>query len=576
MAEVDFFTTMNGSLNTDPREDDQYCDRGSTPVRNQNSNVVANDLDGKLDNGERDSVRNKSLLIQDGEVPQNMEQTLDSVAVDVKQTSSVDSLDMASDLGNNEDSKTQCTSSENLERNRQTLIPPNASSLAQTNNCASEIPKVSAEHISTDTCTLSDASQRSKHQSDFPLPLNASLVNSVTTSPYFTRSVKKVRLSSPLTHEDTATQSPAVTSAGTSSTSSLSNSSKAITTFPISRHGSNEPAAAILAPTGSSNDSQTTAITSVAVSEPVSLMITLPTIPAPFSNQVIKQDDLGSTSSIPSHIVTPQMLAQALATCTLPMNTPANSSIAGNSSTPLAIPSLANKDEDLEPTLISNNVATISSSPFPSTSSSKALVAIPIPMSKLDPEVPIASSTVTANVTQTTVVAKLCADTAVSESMPIANSSTAPDIPAIFPDFTPCSKCHSILVCSCPGPSSIGEGSGTVPSACQAGCQGDCTCNGMKGNQGDDINPSEQDVKPQIFPVVVSDYMCMYCGSLVLCSKVSLFSVSLSYMFIDNFLRKCKKILGIKIMLQIDVGLQVETKVTYKLISQLATCRVGH
>lgn len=132
MAEVDFFTTMNGSLNTSLQEDDQYCDKGSSPVRNENSGVVASDLDGKLDNGERNSAGNKSLSTQDGDVPQNMEQTLDSVAVDMKQTSSEVSFDMPSDLGNNEDSKTQCSSSENLECNGQTLILPNASSLAQT------------------------------------------------------------------------------------------------------------------------------------------------------------------------------------------------------------------------------------------------------------------------------------------------------------------------------------------------------------------------------------------------------------------------------------------------------------
>ena len=572
MAEVDFFTTMNGSLNTSLQENDQYCDRGSLPVRNENINVVADDLDGKLDNGDRDPVGNKSLPTQDGDAPQNMEQTLDSVVtVNVKQTSCADSLDMPSDLGNNEDSKTQCSSSENLECKGQTLIPPNASSLAQTNNCASDTLKVSAEHIST------DASQSNKHKSGFPLPLDTSLVNSVTTSPYFTRSAKKSCLSSPVTHaEDTCTsaqsttcslvtsgtpstsflansskavttfanslpestepamtfsvptsaqdvsQTTVVNSAGTSSTISLSNSSKPVTTFAISLHESNEPAAAILAPTGASDVSQTPAITSVAVSIPVSQMMTLPTIPAPFSNPVMKQDDPGCTTSIPSHIVTPQMLKQALATCTFPMNTPVNSSTAGNSSIPLAIPSLANKVVDLEPTSGSNNEAIISSSTVPSTSNSKALVAIHIPMLKLDPEVPIAPSNVTPNVAQTTVAANPCPDNASSGSTSIVNSSTAPpDIPAIFPDFTPCSKCNSILVCSCPGPSSIGEGSEAVPTTCQAGCQGDCTCNGMKAAQVDGLSPSEQDVKPQIFPVVVSNYM--YCGALVL----TLFSVSL-------------------------------------------------
>ena len=536
MAEVGFFTTMNG--NTSSQERDQYCDRGSSPVRNENSDVVANDLDGKLDNGESNSGKNESLAAQDGEVIQ-MEQTGDSMAVDVK-----------------------CSNSENQENNMQTPIPLNASSsLAQTNNCASEILKVAAQqHISANT--LPDASQSSKQKSGFPLPPSVSLVNSFTTSPYFTRSANKARLPSSVAHGDTVAQSTtcslvssgtpstscltnssrpvttvaislpesiepamnisaptaaqdvsqttAVTSAGTPSTNSLSNPSKAITTFATSLHESNEPAATILDTTGASDVSQTTAVTSIAISVPVSQMMTLPTMQAPFSNQAVKQDDPGSTSSIPHHIVTPQMLSQALATCTLPMNASAASTtcMEGNSSTPLAIPSLANKVEDLEPSSISDNVATISSSSFPSTSNSEALVAFPLPMTKLDPEVPMVSSDVSANVTQTTVAASSSADKAASESMQIANSSAAPtDLPALFPDFTPCSKCNSILVCSCPGPSSIGEGSGAGPVTCQAGCQGDCTCSEMKVNQVDGLNPSEQDVKPQIFPVVVSDYI---------------------------------------------------------------------
>lgn len=570
MAEVDFFTTMNGSLNTSLQEDDQYCDKGSSPVRNENSGVVASDLDGKLDNGERNSAGNKSLSTQDGDVPQNMEQTLDSVAVDMKQTSSEVSFDMPSDLGNNEDSKTQCSSSENLECNGQTVILPNASSLAQTNNCASEILQVSTEHISTDK--LPDASQSSEHKSGFPLPLNASLVDSVTTSSYFTRSAKKARLSSPVTHEDTAAQSTTCSfvTPGTPTTSFLANSTKSVTTFAIAMPESIKPAATISAPAVAQDVSKITAVTCVRTSSNSSLSnsskpITTFAISLHESNEPAATilaptgaSDVLQTTAV-THVVTPQMLAQALAMCTLPMNASATSTMAANSSTPLAIPSLANKVEDLEPTSISsnmatisspsfpstitsnstalvaipvpttkldpevsngssssisNNVATISSSSFPSTSNSKALVAIPVPMTKLDPEVPIASSNVTANVTQTTVAVKLCADNAALESLPIANSSTAhPDIPAIFPDFTPCNKCNSILVCSCPGPFSTGEGSGAVPkcTTCQASCQGDCTCNGMKANQVNDVNSSEQDVKPQIFPVVVSEYV--YCES---------------------------------------------------------------
>jgi len=522
MAEVDFFTTMNGSPNTSLKEVDQCGDKGSSPVKHENSSVVANDLYAKLGNGESNSGTNVSVPAQDGE-GQHMEGTGDSVAADVKQTSSKDSLDMSSDLGNNEDSKTQCSNAVNQEFKRQTLVP--------------------------------HASESSEQKSDVPLPIPLSVSCVNTTSPNFTRSTKKARLSSPVTHEGTAGQNttcslatseppstsylanspkavttlanslpesvePAltisaptaaqhisqvttsITSAGTSSTSSLPNSSKPIT-ISISMHDSSETTATISAPVGALDVSQTTAINSAAISVPVSQMVSLPTIPAPFSNQVFKQDDPGSTSSIPGHCVTPQMLSQALAMCTLPMNASAASTVAGDSSTSLATPSLANKIDDLEGTSVSNNVATTSS--FPSTINSKTLVAIPVPMTKLEPEVPIASSNVVANATQTSVAANPTSDNSAPESMPIANSSTAsPDIPAIFPGFTPCSKCNSILVCSCPGPSSIGEVSGAIPATCEAGCQDDCKCNGMKANQVDGLNPSEQDVKPQIYPVVVS------------------------------------------------------------------------
>lgn len=504
MAEVNFFTTMNGSQNTSLQEDGQYCDIGSSPARNENNNVVANELDGKLGNGESNLGRNGSSPTQDGEVPQ-MKPTVDSV----NQTSSKDSLDIPSDLGNDEDSKTQCSDSENQECNRQTLIPPNASSLALTNNCASENLTVGAHSApSISTNTLPDATQSSKQKSGFPLPLNVSLVNSVTTSPYFTRSAKMARVSSPVAHEATATQSTtcSLVTSGTPSTSGLTNASNPITTFAISLPESIEPAATISAPTGALDVSQTTAVTSAAIGVPVSQMMTLPTIPAPLSNLVIKQDDPASSSSIPGHIVTPQMLMQALAMCTLPMNVSATSTMARNSSTPLAIPSLANKVEYPQPTSVSNDMAAISSSSFPSTSNSTALVAVPVAMTKLDLEAPITASNATANVTKTAATANPCTDNVASGSMSIATSSTAlPEIVTIFPDFTPCSKCNSILVCSCPGPSSIGDGSGAVSATCQAGCQGDCTCNEMKvKNQVDGLNPSEQDVKPQIFPVVVS------------------------------------------------------------------------
>ena len=81
-----------------------------------------------------------------------------------------------------------------------------------------------------------------------------------------------------------------------------------------------------------------------------------------------------------------------------------------------------------------------------------------------------------------------------------------PDISTAFPNFKPCEKCNSILVCSCPGTSGIStQNSGDAAlNTCSGSCQGECTCNGMGEDKKNGMDPSVPDVKPQIFPVVVS------------------------------------------------------------------------
>lgn len=687
MAEVDIFTSMNGL-----HEDVQNCDRGDscklTPSAiGENNNVLANELDGKLgdetasvteENRGGNSCRNEALPTQDGGNSQ-MEIPRDTVAIEVDQTSSRHSLDAPVSLGNDEESKKECSNAENQECNTSRgNILPNASNLAQASNCSSENEQF-GEHCGT-SCqkqiptpaalpnTVQDATQGSKQESGFPLPVITSLANSGTVSTYFTRSAKKARLTSSVpakalpaqnttssqTASDFAASSkpllafavispqqgsePATTvskssappvqdvlaNSGTSSpyftrsatkkagltssvphealtaqstgtacsivmpgtptaTSGLANSSKPF---------SSVPAPIISTPTAAQDVSQNTAITSTSIDSPVSGMIALPiipaslsnvclfvkqdnpvstssvlvrtvtpqslaqalatctstpatvpvpmsnlfvkhddpvssssnppvhivtpkslaqalatststlaTVPAPLSNVIPKQDDPVSTSSSPVHIVTPQCLAQALATCSLPITVSATSNTAVNSNTPVMIPSLIYNSKEAQPTIVSSAVSTTSSSlSLLCTSNSTALATIPIPsaIKSLEPEVPVKASndeTATANYTQNTT----------SGSVTSLNSSTAlTDIPAIFPDFTPCPKCNSILVCSCPGPSGIGEGSGVTPTTCQAACQGVCTCDGMKVNQADGSNPCEEDVKPQIFPTVVS------------------------------------------------------------------------
>ena len=99
--------------------------------------------------------------------------------------------------------------------------------------------------------------------------------------------------------------------------------------------------------------------------------------------------------------------------------------------------------------------------------------------------------------------------TSVDPSTETAASSAVSQVPEIstaFPNFKPCKKCNSILVCSCPGTSGIStqNSSDAALNTCSGSCQGECTCNGMGEDKKNGMDPSVPDVKPQIFPVVVS------------------------------------------------------------------------
>ncbi|KAJ7339613.1 hypothetical protein OS493_006017 [Desmophyllum pertusum] len=140
---------------------------------------------------------------------------------------------------------------------------------------------------------------------------------------------------------------------------------------------------------------------------------------------------------------------------------------------------------------------------------------IPAALKSSDPEVPVAApndGTTSENNTQTP--ANPCTEN--SASVVVSTADSVPNIPAIFPGFTPCSKCNSILVCSCAGPSSIG----VVPTTCQAACQGVCTCDGMQVDQVGGLNPL-QDVKPQIFPAVPLNLLDQLFDGLVEYDKVA-------------------------------------------------------
>lgn len=92
----------------------------------------------------------------------------------------------------------------------------------------------------------------------------------------------------------------------------------------------------------------------------------------------------------------------------------------------------------------------------------------------------------------------------ITEAAASSAISQVPEISAAFPNFKPCEKCNSFLVCSCPGTSGTQNSGDGALNPCSGSCQEECTCNGMGEDKKNGMDPSVPDVKPQIFPVVVS------------------------------------------------------------------------
>lgn len=575
MAEVGIFTAMNDSQNIS--EDIQDCDTRDSckpsSVSSKSNNVIANrnlgDETLTQENSEGiKSSRNGPLPTQDGNDTQmEMEQPRDTMALEVHQTSPNDSPDIASSLGNEEDSRKQSINAENQENN-----PPNASNLTQTplGHLGTWYQKQITAPVASPN-TITDTTQGNKQGSGSSLP---ALANRGRVSPYFTRSASKAHLTSSVPQETLTVQSTSVSSlmCGSPTTGSVATSSNPFTTFATSLCQSSEPVPIISASTAN-NASQTTANNSTSIGVPMSRMMVLPTIPTPLPNLVVMQDNLVSASSIPGHgtILTPlpnlvvkqdqpvstspilghttiptplpnlvvkqdepvsassipdhTTILEPLPNLVVKQDHPVSASsipshtlalipqsvtqtlvtlptaVSATNDTPVVIPSLVHKTDDPQLALVSNAVSTVSSSlSLPSTS---MYAMIPAALKSSDPEVPVAApndGTASENNTQTP--ANPCTEN--SASVVVSTADSVPNIPAIFPGFTPCSKCNSILVCSCAGPSSIG----VVLTTCQAACQGVCTCDGMQVDQVGGLNPL-QDVKPQIFPAVVSTCTCI-------------------------------------------------------------------
>ena len=236
--------------------------------------------------------------------------------------------------------------------------------------------------------------------------------------------------------------------------------------------------------------------------------VAIPKIPAPFPISDIRKDD--STSSLSS--ANSLSFSQTPVTLSTPAilnshNVPAANNMVASSVAPVAIHSLVHKTEGPQLNVALSVESTISSNlSLPVTASSTMCTDVPAAVNTLVPEETVSvpnDGTDTSAITETQISSPpLTKDDA---SVSAANSSNfVPEILTAFSNFTPCIKCNSLLVCSCPGPSSGGQCSNVTSATCSASCQGVCTCDGMTVDQTNVSNPCPPDVKPQIFPVVVN------------------------------------------------------------------------
>lgn len=229
------------------------------------------------------------------------------------------------------------------------------------------------------------------------------------------------------------------------------------------------------------------------IPEPVVLGM-MPT-PASSAQMLIQERDCVGTNSSSPQTVIPQSLTQTLISFPEGVST-----TAVTPENPNAV--AENPNLIAQSTSISATVLTGSSVSSLVNSSSSVVFTTTSEVSKnFAPGVPVPDDgTATINTIQT--AANSCAEN--NDSASVCNSSSnLLDIPTIFSNFTPCIKCNSILVCSCPGPSGVGGDNGSVLPTCQASCQGPCTCEGMEVDKKEDLKPFEQDVKPQEFPTPI-------------------------------------------------------------------------
>ena len=238
--------------------------------------------------------------------------------------------------------------------------------------------------------------------------------------------------------------------------------------------------------------------------------VALPKIPAPCPNSfVILKDDSKLSLSSPNPLSFPQTPVTLSTPAILDSQiVPAANNMVVRSFAPVAIQSLEYKSEgpqlNVAPSVEMTNSSTLS---LPVTASIITMgTNVPAAVNTQGPEATVSvpnDGTATSAITETQTSSP--PSTKDGASVFTADSSNiVPEILTAFSNFTPCAKCNSLLVCSCPGPSSSGQCDSVASATCSASCQGVCTCDGMTVDQTNVSNPSPPDVKPQIFPVLVS------------------------------------------------------------------------
>ena len=248
-------------------------------------------------------------------------------------------------------------------------------------------------------------------------------------------------------------------------------------------------------------DTQTTSCSSSSCLQgnPHSL-VTLPKIPVSFPTFSVQKDDTTCTSILSS--ANPQnLLLTPVNVCQIGL---AENNVVVSSVTPVTIPS--DKTEGIQCNLVSSVVSTISTdAPLPLTIS-VVPSEVPATVNNLAAEAKISVPN-NGTVISTTSIIETPSFTCNKDATSVAtadNSNFVPEILTAFSNFKPCIKCNSLLVCSCPGSSTDGQDGDGGPSACCTSCEGVCTCIGMTVEQN--VVPNTPDVKPQIFPEVVSTH----------------------------------------------------------------------